>query len=170
MDKLFLQLTNQVAMGYHNERLSLENACIRISKAESEIDLLTTQLDNIETELPQVIKNRKSKIVEDAKGLSIFQSLFFVLNYWFFYLTAQMPLLALLCFNLMAIIYIVTICELWESHRKVTKMTRPEQILFITNHINEKIEKERIVIETNTAKAKQHAANMRQLQDLHNKS
>ena len=170
MDKLFLQLTNQVEAGYHNERLSLENACHKIQQAESEIDLLTTQLVNIATELPQVIKNRRSKIIEEAKYISIIQFFLITLNYCFFNLTAHMPLTSLAFFNLLAIAYIVTICGLWESHRKVTKMTEPEQILFLTNHINEKIKIEKIVIETNTSKAKQHATNMRELQDLHNKS
>jgi hypothetical protein len=185
MDKLFLQLTNQVDMGYHSERLSLENACIKISKAEQENEELKASLENIDAEIPNLINAHKHLLLDEALNRTFFYHLYFCLFYFIkihvdassyaessyaeLSLLIFSPLGCLIAFNLLAISYILTVCGLWESQRSLNKMERSEQILYFTKSINNEIENNKVKNEENIEKAKQHVANMEELERLHNK-
>lgn len=179
MDKLFLQLTNQVEMGYHNERLSLENACIEISRAEQENEELKAILENIDAEIPNLIKAHKSLLLDEALKRTFFHLLYFCLYYFINIHVGSSsydektilifsPLGCLIAFNLLFISYILTVCGLWESQRSINQMERPEQIRYFTKRTNDDIERNKERIYSNTEQAKQHATNMKELERLHN--
>ncbi|MFV3378353.1 hypothetical protein ACNE9Y_29995 [Pseudomonas sp. NY11226] len=181
MDTLFLQLTNQVEAGYHNEKMSLENACYKIARAEEEIKRLESQIANIESETPTLIKEHKGHLWD----LAIHRTCFYIiLSSLTVFLKQQAPnfedeilinfllspLVLLIAGNLLAICYISEMCGLWECHRSLSRKDNTEQIAYFMNELNRKIAIRKGTIETNTEKAKHHAENMKELIDIHNRN
>ncbi|HCF4091711.1 TPA: hypothetical protein NIE69_002124 [Pseudomonas aeruginosa] len=176
MDKLFLQLTNQVEAGYHNERLSLENACYKIARAEEEIKSLELKITNIDTEMPNIIKEFTNSIWASVFSKGALYFLTFLIQFVIFKAMAVSsngleiisPVILLIIGNLLGILFIAEMCVAWERNRSLMKMDKPERITYLTSRINLDIGKQKEIIEENTIKAKQHASNMKELERLHN--
>lgn len=177
MDKLFLQLTNQVEAGYQNERMSLERACYKLAGAEEEIKRLENQIANIDEELPTIIKEFTNSIWASvfSKGALYFLTFFIQLVIFKAMAVSSngleiiSPVILLIIGNLLGILFIAEMCVAWERHRSLMKMDKPEQITYLTSRINLGIGKQKEIIEENAIKAKQHASNMKELEILHNR-
>jgi CRISPR/Cas system-associated protein Csx1 len=182
MDKIYLQLTNNVEMGIANERLTVEIACMKIAESEDEIKSLENSLANIHIEhvnlRKEQAKSNKETLLWSATLYILVTALFFaswfsplvdtflqdldIVQYGINHGVAMLTLI----YILPTLLFIEFLKNYITHHLKLNNMNVDERIEYYTKICERRIERHRESIAENTAKAKQSVENIKELLPL----
>lgn len=176
MDKLFLELTNQVGVGIENEKLSIERCCRNMAIADDEIITLEAKLSNLEQELPTLLIEHRKNAWRQFSNTAFLASICYGMVYFIYVYLEPFainsdpilqfllnPITMLILFNFNTIGLIIAGCDTWEHHRKIVAMDKTEQLKYFKKRINRRIDFNREKITANTIKANEHVENIKQL-------